>query len=310
MPTKPTPANVLAEHADAIRRLGKQTVENIVEIGRRLVECRDRHLDHGQWLPWLEREFQWSRQTADNFIHVYEARAKLPKFGNLILPVSGLYLLAAPSTPEAAKTEIIKRAEAGETLPVEEVKQIIQRAKGRKKPARKPSPPALTKPESAPPPAVAEAVLPDKCPEVPWQAVQSPVAPASNGEVLCGEPSHPSLDIMDNMRRADPEHGPAKALALLASVPYHAAMAATRETVGGLVDKALNPDGPPSRDDVGPASNGEVERLRTRCEELERENRRLEQANAALQRENDELRALLPSGDPGPIPASCRRAVS
>lgn len=149
--TKRTPLDnpFLAEHAVAIRALGKQTAENIVEIGRRLVECRDRHLDHGQWLPWLEREFQWSRQTADNFIHVYEARAKLPKFGNLSLPLSGLYLLTAPSTPEPAKTEIIERAEAGESLPVAEVKRVVKRHKGtkhHKQPTTPPPPPPAPTP--------------------------------------------------------------------------------------------------------------------------------------------------------------------
>src|ERR1700747_3622596 len=50
----------LTEHPDAIRRLGKQTVESIIEIGRRLIDCRGNHLEHGEWGPWLEREFGWS----------------------------------------------------------------------------------------------------------------------------------------------------------------------------------------------------------------------------------------------------------
>lgn len=125
----------LDEHATEIRRLGKQTVANIIEIGRRLVDCRDNHLDHGEWLPWLKREFDWSRQTADRFIHVFEAAGKLPKLGNLEVPISGLYLLTAPSTPEAARQEIIERTEAGERVPVVEVKRTIE---GRKQPARKP----------------------------------------------------------------------------------------------------------------------------------------------------------------------------
>src|SRR5262249_46758360 len=43
-----------------------------------------------------------------------------------------LYLLAAPSTPQEARDEIIERAEAGETVPVAEVNRTIKRAKGRK----------------------------------------------------------------------------------------------------------------------------------------------------------------------------------
>jgi DUF3102 family protein len=122
-------SSVLVEHAAAIRALGKQTVENVIEIGRRLVDCRDNHLDHGEWLPWLKREFGWSRQTADNFIHVYERADKLPNFGNLNLPVSSLYLLAAPGTPQAARDEVGERMEAGEELSTAEVKEIIQEHK-------------------------------------------------------------------------------------------------------------------------------------------------------------------------------------
>jgi Protein of unknown function (DUF3102) len=96
----------LAEHVAAIKTLGRRVVADAIEIGRRLVDCRDNHLKHGEYLPWLRREFGWSRQSADNFIHVYEAEAqgKLPNFGNLDLPVSALYLLAAPSTPTEART--------------------------------------------------------------------------------------------------------------------------------------------------------------------------------------------------------------
>jgi hypothetical protein len=60
-------ARTLAEHADAIRSLGKQTVAKIIEIGRRLAEAK-RLVGHGNWLPWLNREFGWTEQTALNFM--------------------------------------------------------------------------------------------------------------------------------------------------------------------------------------------------------------------------------------------------
>jgi hypothetical protein len=59
----------------------------------------------GNWLPWLEKEFGWSRQTADRFLAVFDASLKLPDLSNLDLPVSGLYLLAAPSTPDEVRNE-------------------------------------------------------------------------------------------------------------------------------------------------------------------------------------------------------------
>ena len=110
----------LAEHVTEIRRLGKQTVENIIEIGQRLSECK-RLVGHGNWLPFLKREFGWTDDTALNFIRVGEL-AKSRKFRDLNLPISGLYLLAAPSTPEEARNEIIERVQTGETVTVAEVK--------------------------------------------------------------------------------------------------------------------------------------------------------------------------------------------
>jgi hypothetical protein len=118
---------VLAEHAAVIRGLGKRVVADIIEIGRRLTDAK-KIAGHGNWLPWLEREFGWSRQTADNFINVYEANGKVPNFGNLNLPLSGLYLLAKPSTPDEARAEVIERAEAGEHLSVADVQRIVDDA--------------------------------------------------------------------------------------------------------------------------------------------------------------------------------------
>src|SRR5262249_61511219 len=60
-PARPDP--VLAEHAAAIRKLGRQTVENVVEIGRLLTECK-RICGNGKGLPALEREFGGVERTA------------------------------------------------------------------------------------------------------------------------------------------------------------------------------------------------------------------------------------------------------
>jgi hypothetical protein len=137
-PTDHAGANpVLDAHAVAIRALGKQTIENVIEIGRRLKDCK-RIVGHGNWLPWLEREFGWTDKTAENFINVHKLTGKSEKFSNLSLPVSGLNLLAAPSTPNEARDEIMERAEVGKPVTVADVKQTIAAAKGRQQPAHKP----------------------------------------------------------------------------------------------------------------------------------------------------------------------------
>jgi Protein of unknown function (DUF3102) len=114
----------LAKHASDIRRLGKRVVADVIEIGRLLTEAKA-IAGHGNWLPWLEREFHWTEQTAVNFMRVHEMVSKSKKFLDLDLPLSGLYLLAAPSTPKQVRSEIIK---AGEPLSVKEIKAKIAEA--------------------------------------------------------------------------------------------------------------------------------------------------------------------------------------
>ncbi|MGY3496686.1 hypothetical protein [Bradyrhizobium sp. USDA 4502] len=68
--------------------------------------------------------------TAVRFMQVAELAGKSNKLLDLEIPVSGLYLLAAPSTPEEAQQEIIARAESGETLSVAYVGIINEASAG------------------------------------------------------------------------------------------------------------------------------------------------------------------------------------
>lgn len=81
-----------------IRAFQKRTAESIIQIGLRLEEVKEA-VGHGQFLNWLEIEFGWSDQTARNYMHVAE---KFKNFLNLDhYATSAMYLLAAPSTPDA-----------------------------------------------------------------------------------------------------------------------------------------------------------------------------------------------------------------
>lgn len=122
------PDKFLSEKAGAIRALGKGVIRNVIEIGRHLSEAKVR-CRHGEWLPWLKREFAWSRQTADNFMNAYAAtRDKLPNFSNLSLDVSSLYLLAAPSTPAEVRDELLDKAASGDAVTREDVQKAIDKA--------------------------------------------------------------------------------------------------------------------------------------------------------------------------------------
>src|SRR5262249_44039327 len=122
-------------HIAEIRRLGKRMIADIVEIGRRLTECEE-IVGHGNLASWLDANFSWRDRTARHFMRAFELvkSEKFSDFGQVDLPVTALYLLAAPSTPETLRAEILDRAKAGEDVFVEDVKKAIAGAKTDKGP--------------------------------------------------------------------------------------------------------------------------------------------------------------------------------
>ena len=121
---------VLAEHAAAIKTLGKRVVGDVIEIGRRLSECRALLKEEGGWRAWLKAEFVWDRKTASNFIHLFElSKSEGERVLPSNLPLRSLYLLAAPSTPESARDAVLALAANGEQLTHAQVAQVIAEAK-------------------------------------------------------------------------------------------------------------------------------------------------------------------------------------
>jgi N6-adenosine-specific RNA methylase IME4 len=117
-----TDAEFLREAADRIRTRMSRTVQDIIEIGRDLAKVQER-IGHGNFLPWIEREFGMSDQTAYRFIHVATNMGDQIPHGVEFQPAV-LYALAAPSTPVSVRTEIIERTAAGETVTVEDVRML------------------------------------------------------------------------------------------------------------------------------------------------------------------------------------------
>jgi len=140
VPSANPTADVLAEHARAIRELAARTRENIIAIGRHLTEVRDQ-IEPGEWLAWLEAEFGWSDQTARRFMHVYglSRDARLNTCVELDLPLHVLYCLAAPKA-EDARQEIADRIAAGEEVTRETVEEAIARIRQKVGRSKRPSP--------------------------------------------------------------------------------------------------------------------------------------------------------------------------
>jgi Protein of unknown function (DUF3102) len=115
---------ILAREAAAIRQLkkratarGKQLLGDLIEIGKRLDRAKE-HVGHGNWTPWLQKNFQWSADTASNYMRVH-ALSQTPEFRRLRnLPLDALYLLGRKSVTADVRAEVAERVEAGEAVTV------------------------------------------------------------------------------------------------------------------------------------------------------------------------------------------------
>jgi hypothetical protein len=134
---------IVEQRTGEIKERLRRSAQDIWEIGQKLAEVRSR-LKHGQFDAWLKAEFGWSRRTAYNFINVFEAFGERTNFAQMNIATSALYLLAAPSTPQEMREEVLQRAKEGETITHKELRQFLKQGNS-------PSPTAVEKPEQPKP---------------------------------------------------------------------------------------------------------------------------------------------------------------
>lgn len=97
----------------------KRSVADIVEIGKELTTIKNQ-LPHGQFLPWIAAEFEMSKDTAQNFMNVWDRFGKNGIIPNLRPTV--LYELSAPSTPDSVIEQAVEAAAAGDKVTIADVK--------------------------------------------------------------------------------------------------------------------------------------------------------------------------------------------
>jgi hypothetical protein len=118
-----------------IRDNGHQKLGAVIDIGNDLTRIKTL-LGHRNFLPWLRTEFQWSERTARNYMDA--ARffdGKTAKFADLDL--STAYALAAKSTLEDVKNDLLDRAERGERITQTLVLELLAEGKARQKEEKK-----------------------------------------------------------------------------------------------------------------------------------------------------------------------------
>ena len=123
-------STIVRQRALEIKDLMRLTAENIINIGQKLTEVKKR-LGHGSFQNWLKSEFEWSEQTARQFMQVYRwsETIKNKNFVFSQLATSALYLLAAPSTPTEAREEVLDLVSGNEKISYTCVKNIVDRHK-------------------------------------------------------------------------------------------------------------------------------------------------------------------------------------
>lgn len=127
--TRPRTIETVTEE---ILDIKQRVTEDFMELGQRLCEAKEL-LPHGEWLPWLEGQVQFSERTAQKFMQLareYETNPKLASdlgsekaFALLALPMEEREQIAAEGATVNGKTK------AASDLTTREVKQIVAERK-------------------------------------------------------------------------------------------------------------------------------------------------------------------------------------
>jgi hypothetical protein len=128
-----------------IMELGKQALDEAIDIGRDLSEIKT-SLDHGQWLPWLEKNAEFTARSATRYMRLWDNRDRL-KSDN-VSDLSEAYALLS----EPKKTSPAAATPAGPVLVDAEVVRF--------EPTPKPAT-SWTRPADTEPPAEVHQVHPD-----------------------------------------------------------------------------------------------------------------------------------------------------
>lgn len=117
---------VVQQKTGEIKERVGNIARNWIEIGKRLSEVKAK-LPYKQWGKWLEAEFGWSQDTAENWMRTGAWLDQNPNSSDSakLLPQRVLYLLSGKSIPESAREEILRQASEGEHVTASKAQQII-----------------------------------------------------------------------------------------------------------------------------------------------------------------------------------------
>ncbi len=77
---------------DEIKVVLKRRTADIIKLGGLLCEAK-KQVGHGEWLPWLSREFSLSERSSQRYMKVYKLAVKYDTVADLNISPSALYML-------------------------------------------------------------------------------------------------------------------------------------------------------------------------------------------------------------------------
>lgn len=115
-------AERIQSRLDRVNQLCRQTVYGTVEIGVELLAIKGDLVEERVYRRWLETEFPWGKSTANQLEAVAIRFANVQQLDNF--DITALYVLAAPSTPDAVREKAIALAGAGERISAQRAKAL------------------------------------------------------------------------------------------------------------------------------------------------------------------------------------------
>ena len=296
----------LSAIVDDLHVVLKRETADIIKIGELLVEAKAA-ARHGEFLPWLKREFSMSERSAQRYMAAYRFALKYDTLSDLQLSVDAIYLLCNQllgdlfppnvinAIIEEAKQkfvgeqrchEIAEEIEAAQLEAVEKEEEETEAAERK------------TEEQAA---AEAENILNGPPPVLPSPAPEPKPAPSPKSSAPSSEPSAPPTPLPAPPTPLPPPPTPASTppddariefQKLVASFKHLAAKPAAR-----FADAVANSDLAMIADFLNavakraPSSGGSTAQLQVRIAELENERHRLASENIGLRSEIDELQA-------------------
>lgn len=119
--------NELLQIESEIITLKNQTAQNIIQIGHKLMEAKDK-LSHGEWGDWLRDKIDFSQRTANQFMRIAkEFGSNSQSISNLEITKVGLLL----DVPADKREDFMERHNI-KSMSTRELKSVIKKAVDRK----------------------------------------------------------------------------------------------------------------------------------------------------------------------------------